>query len=490
MAATDIRLQSVIVPATQSGSFRYESVHHGLGYRLNLGTQTFGTLSSNNPTNSRQIEGLLYVPVLSEDNTANCTLALDAIPENAVNLTSLPSGQNYPLIAMFPWTTSTACTEAYIIQARMDAAQGAFVFQPGTGDILTSSMSWRLSGERANYIIRWNPFPIYAIAAASAQSMLRESALYSGNMSQVPNGSELVQTYNPDDYARLFATVQIHDTGRIPFMWVTIIITLSVLLALCIVAAIVAHFLRRHQRSTLRRRLERGEVDLQTLGIKKMNVPQSKIDEMPKYVYIDAKRSNSPNSTSADSSTLPQQSSFSQSTCPVCLDDFEPGQTQVRELPCRHIFHPECIDIFLRDRSSLCPLCKSSALPKGYCPDITDIMVRRERLARRVRQAELRNASNGSATGADNPENDVELARPTSTNATTTPDGITPSAMTAPIPQAIAAQGHEARADWRRDQLARQQEEQYSREAEVTRQADVGRPLWRRVVGRVFPGVD
>lgn len=82
----------------------------------------------------------------------------------------------------------------------------------------------------------------------------------------------------------------------------------------------------------------------------------------------------------------------SQPTCAICLDDFflpsssEPG-TLVRELPCHHIFHPECVDSFLRDSSSLCPICKRSALPLGYCPRvITNAMVRRERLVRQIRE--------------------------------------------------------------------------------------------------------
>jgi hypothetical protein len=78
---------------------------------------------------------------------------------------------------------------------------------------------------------------------------------------------------------------------------------------------------------------------------------------------------------------------FTQPTCSICLDDFEHNQTIVRELPCSHIFHPDCIDSFLRDNSSLCPMCKKSALPQGYfVTDVTNAMVRRERLIRRIRE--------------------------------------------------------------------------------------------------------
>jgi hypothetical protein len=68
----------------------------------------------------------------------------------------------------------------------------------------------------------------------------------------------------------------------------------------------------------------------------------------------------------------------------------------LRELPCTHIFHAACVDPFLTTHSSLCPLCKKSALPTGYVPKtITNVMVRRERQVRRLRGAGL--TSNGSS---------------------------------------------------------------------------------------------
>lgn len=45
-------------------------------------------------------------------------------------------------------------------------------------------------------------------------------------------------------------------------------------------------------------------------------------------------------------------------TCSVCVDDFEDGM-QVKVLPCHHIFHPVCIDRWLSDYSSICPMCKA-----------------------------------------------------------------------------------------------------------------------------------
>ncbi|KAL5339086.1 hypothetical protein BJX70DRAFT_364955 [Aspergillus crustosus] len=58
--------------------------------------------------------------------------------------------------------------------------------------------------------------------------------------------------------------------------------------------------------------------------------------------------------------------SRSQTTCAICLDDFVPASSAVRELPCGHIYHPECIDVSLTQTSSLCPLCKKSVLSPEF----------------------------------------------------------------------------------------------------------------------------
>lgn len=70
--------------------------------------------------------------------------------------------------------------------------------------------------------------------------------------------------------------------------------------------------------------------------------------------------------------------SRTQTTCAICLDDFIPHSSTVRELPCGHIFHSACIDTFLTQNSCLCPLCKKSVLPPGrYRAPVPGFMLRR-----------------------------------------------------------------------------------------------------------------
>lgn len=77
--------------------------------------------------------------------------------------------------------------------------------------------------------------------------------------------------------------------------------------------------------------------------------------------------------------------SHSQTTCAICLDDFIPHVSTIRELTCGHIFHVECIDASLSLNSCLCPMCKKSVLPPGYYPvPITNRVVHRDYMIRRT----------------------------------------------------------------------------------------------------------
>jgi E3 ubiquitin-protein ligase RNF13 len=49
------------------------------------------------------------------------------------------------------------------------------------------------------------------------------------------------------------------------------------------------------------------------------------------------------------------------SPCTICLEEFRAGD-KVKALPCGHEYHRECIDPWLLEKSSLCPLCKQNII--------------------------------------------------------------------------------------------------------------------------------
>lgn len=49
-------------------------------------------------------------------------------------------------------------------------------------------------------------------------------------------------------------------------------------------------------------------------------------------------------------------------TCAICIEEFAQGD-KLRQLPCQHEFHTECIIPWLTERHPCCPLCKSNVRP-------------------------------------------------------------------------------------------------------------------------------
>merc|ERR1711865_138519 len=65
----------------------------------------------------------------------------------------------------------------------------------------------------------------------------------------------------------------------------------------------------------------------------------------------------------ATAATYDPDSKYQQDSCVICLCEFENGDN-LMVLPCQHEFHTECINPWLLKKSSKCPICKTSCMPK------------------------------------------------------------------------------------------------------------------------------
>ena len=86
--------------------------------------------------------------------------------------------------------------------------------------------------------------------------------------------------------------------------------------------------------------------------LKIFTLEKSVLKSFPTKVYNKQHDRNSVSSNSVSNSEV----------CSICLEELADGET-LRELPCSHLYHMECVDKWLTTKSSQCPLCKQDTTP-------------------------------------------------------------------------------------------------------------------------------
>ncbi|CUS12045.1 unnamed protein product [Tuber aestivum] len=432
MSAHSLYASVLILPNPQLSSPEHLAqvprVKKNITFAIDISTN-IRTLHTGVASRGDDISGLLYVPMVNE--TAACH-GISSVPANVTHKDDLPDAI-YDLIALAPWVTRN-CSTRYLKAAQVDASvvKGFIFYLDDRAAKIPEAKDPYWDGVPYDSF----EFPIYAIPGGDGIPLLEKVAEYSGNMSEVWEARNLTSYYDPRDFARVYMEVDTGHRNPLPGLWLFLLIVLGVLLGIVGLTSFSMHMLQYRHLQGLRRRVANGQVDLEALGIKRLSVPRRILEKFPIRIYVPEPTSPTAPAPTHSSPLTPRpirpvsnpprtpppvryfappspplppspapvrrrqsqdrrnysaydttlQRGYSQSQCSICLDDFIPHSTAVRELPCLHVFHPGCIDPFLETQSSLCPLCKVSALPRGYVPpQLTNATARRERNLRRMR---------------------------------------------------------------------------------------------------------
>lgn len=391
-------------------------------------TRTRGNITVLAARHTPIANGFLYVPDLPASDPCVGQLA-QFLPDSVVRRSKLPA--NYNLVAIAPWISAT-CSKKFMDAASSSLIRALIFYRPTNSSAepphATSSV-WDINGST-----RWRAqtrYLVFAVPGSVGQEMMHQLSLYSGGVTEVPFAQNISELYGPgvNDYVRIWTDMDVTTSATVFGIWVYFLIVVAVLIAIISATSLTMHIAQALRRISLRRRVTSGEVNLEGMGIKRLTVPLTIIRGFPLYTY----RYDPPKTSLAASPTSPREPQLredtrgepssprgivslekslanpfstssiatdSQPLCAICLEHFQNRVTVIREIGCGHIFHPECIDEFLGEISSLCPICKESMLPEGYCPTITNELVSRELAIRRLRH----NAHHGDA---DNTRKDL-----------------------------------------------------------------------------------
>ena len=88
-------------------------------------------------------------------------------------------------------------------------------------------------------------------------------------------------------------------------------------------------------------------------------LPSEQASHQPQTPASSVPRAVSAAQLSERLASAPKEDEVWATDCAVCLAEFD-QEEEVRELPCEHIFHHDCIhDWFMKAKSAACPLCRN-----------------------------------------------------------------------------------------------------------------------------------
>ncbi|RIA90270.1 hypothetical protein C1645_737998 [Glomus cerebriforme] len=266
------------------------------------------------PDPSGNIKGLLYYP---GDVCSQTSQAISSnIPKSLMN-------QRIALIEQ-----SASCSVYDQIKAvQKDGAIGAVIYDDGTTPNSPASKD-SIS------------IPVFNIKKESGDDLMKKL-------------SETGPT--PDGKIKMVRVVMLPSSSSFNGGWQIAIIVIGAILAASFLVSVLIHCrlyqLRRRERSLM---MAQHEASVNS-KLKVFTLEKSVLKTFPTKVY-NKKRDRfsvaTGSSKSANNSDL----------CSICLEELVDGET-LRELPCSHLYHMECVDKWLTTKSSQCPLCKQDVTP-------------------------------------------------------------------------------------------------------------------------------
>ena len=144
--------------------------------------------------------------------------------------------------------------------------------------------------------------PVYAIPGAEGAATMQQLAQYSGNSSNDEISAILSEVqFDQSDYVRLYTSFGTTGSNNLPTLWAFLLIVLGIVLLLIGATSVSMHYFQRRHRRALQRRVENGEVDLESLGIKRSHPNTTRRDRKTTHIHL---RSNQRHTQRSKSSTI------------------------------------------------------------------------------------------------------------------------------------------------------------------------------------------
>ncbi|KAI8334396.1 hypothetical protein BC941DRAFT_472977 [Chlamydoabsidia padenii] len=158
---------------------------------------------------------------------------------------------------------------------------------------------------------------------------------------------------------RVVRVLLLPPMGGTPNPWEVTLLILIIILAFGFMSSVCLHLYLWRRQKKLQRLIDSGQLPPtpDMLPMNKLLLTPVKLDLFPTRIIPEE-----------DDKTCSSVISETDHTCVICLDTLDVGQ-KVRELPCLHEYHCDCIDPWLTSKSGECPLCKFNCVRHVTTPE-------------------------------------------------------------------------------------------------------------------------